>query len=200
MKNTSVITGALCSICFVVAANSAVAQAADGPPILYQPTIDSPIGAPNPKGPKELEQYAFLIGDWDAQITWIPANGEPVTYAAKWHNVWAINGMAIVQEWRGPYLTGQELRFYNPRAGHWVGSNVYPGNGRIKAVTAVRTEDTMVVKIEPSKNKRGPFINRETYFNIAENAFEMKSEQSYDDGKTWEKGNYSMVVSRTLSD
>ncbi len=173
-----------------------VSQEIRNAPIIYQPNPDSPILSRNPALTGEGEAFDFLIGDWDAVITWHPENGEKDIYRAKWHNHWIIDGYAVMQEWRGPSLTGTEIRFYDQKRQQWTGQNIYV-NGAWRETMAKSDGDNMVVTIFGESEARGKFLNRETYFNITENTFEMKSDISMDDGKTWKTGDYSMIVTRT---
>lgn len=171
------------------------------PPIKYQPEPDSPIGERNAAAPAGLAQFDFVIGDWDTSITWQAPGQAPLTYNAKWHNHWVVDGQVVMQEWRGPFLTGAELRAFNPETGTWTGQNVYPGNPVPWHKTTAEFKDgKMVVVIEGNSNQRGPFLNRETYFDIAPDSFRMKSDVSYDGGKTWEKGSYEMVCRRVAGE
>ncbi len=172
----------------------AAPASAQQPSIVYQPDPDSPIGTRNPKAPAETAQFDFVIGDWDVWITWTPENGEPQSYAAKWHNHWIIDGFAVMQEWRGPYITGAEFRFYDPQKKGWYGHNIYVGN-EWKSTTAEYKDGKMMVYIDKAGPK-GDFINRETYFDITADTFKMKSDRSYDGGETWETGAYSMTATR----
>lgn len=183
---TALLTSMLCSPTF----------AGDTPPILSQPDPDSPIGARNPDGAPGLGQYDFLIGDWDADITWTPPGGQEVRYRAKWHNIWAVNGYVVIQEWRGPYQTGAEIRSYDTKTDSWSGYNIYPTLRGWKKVTAKAENGGMAVIIEGASDERGEFLNRETYYDVAPGSFKMKSEKSYDGGENWEPGNYVMTVTR----
>ncbi len=179
---------------FVV--SGAQAQEA-APPIIYQPDPDSPVGARNPKAAPGLGEFDFVVGDWDAEITWQAAGQPALTYKARWHNHWVVNGQVVMQEWRGPYITGAELRAYDASSGKWIGQNIYPGGPDPWHKTSAEfKDDRMVVIIEGVKDKRGPFLNRETYFDIEAGSFRMKSDRSYDGGKTWEKGAYEMICTR----
>lgn len=82
--------------------------------ILFQPVEDSPILAHNSAGPVELAQFDFLAGDWDVTVTMPRTGTSPLVHPARWHNHWIANGFVMLQEWRGPYATGIELRSYNP--------------------------------------------------------------------------------------
>jgi hypothetical protein len=187
-----IIAAALFSLVLVTGA----ALAQENPPILYQPDPDTPIGTMNPNALPETAQYAFLIGDWDVVINFRDAAGNEATYNAKWHNVWAIDGYAVMQEWRGPFATGVEMRRFNPNLGHWEGFNMYNAWDATRAVTANWNDEEMVVMIDETSDETGTFINRETYSTIEENRWEMRSDRSYDDGETWVRGAYDMVATR----
>jgi len=169
---------------------------AEHPPIRYQPVPDSPIGERNAMAPAEVAQFEFLIGDWDVEITWQSPQGDTNTYSAKWHNHWINDGYDVMQEWRGPYATGAEFRHYDPELGYWVGQNLYAGRSWVNTTARV-SGDNMIVVIEASNPSEGAFLNRETYFEISENRWRMKSDRSFDDGKTWEQGRYEMVAVRS---
>lgn len=167
------------------------------PAVQFQPDPDSPIGTRNPDGPAQLAEFDFVIGDWDATITFAAPGGQTVTYQAHWHNHWILNGLAVMQEWRGPFLTGAEFRTVDARDGHWTGYNIYPGNaGGWRPTTARRTDDAMIVIID-GIDAEGPLLNRETYTDITADSFRMYSEISRDQGVTWETGDYHMMVVRS---
>ncbi|MEZ6023238.1 MAG: hypothetical protein R3C16_07485 [Hyphomonadaceae bacterium] len=191
------------ALALAIAVGLAVAPAAAQtqpatPPIIYQPDPDSPIGARNPRGAPGLAQFDFVIGDWDADITFRPPGRDPLNYRGRWHNSWIVDGFVVMQEWRGPYATGAELRHYDPQTDTWSGFNVYVGQP-FRTTTARREGDTMIVLIEGNADQRGPFINRETYSDITENSFHLRSELSYDGGATWERGRYELVATRRSS-
>lgn len=165
-------------------------------PIQFQPNPDSPIGERNKTLLADATDFDFLIGDWDVVITWTPPNGAPPnTYKAKWHNHWTVNGTVVMQEWRGPYATGAEMRHYNGRSKSWSGQNIYQ-RGKWQRTTASTVGENLIVIIHDVKRQEREFDNRETYYDIEKDSFKMKSDLSYDDGKTWETGRYSMTVTR----
>ncbi|MEE8259077.1 MAG: hypothetical protein V3R20_05280, partial [Sphingomonadales bacterium] len=185
IRPLTITTYALASFGLFVWAEIAMAQ--DDPQIIYQPSPDSPIGVRNSDGAAELAQYDFLIGDWDVEITWYFPGQEASISKAKWHNHWIVDGRVVMLEWRGPQFTGMEIRTWSKARNKWIGVNVYPGFGnRMDEVTAERIGDNMFVTV-PTQGKDGPFINRETYYDIAADSYKMKSEHSFDEGKTWER-------------
>jgi hypothetical protein len=172
--------------------------AGDAPP-LYQPDPDSPIGERNPNAAPELAQYDFLIGDWDVEITWTYPNQAPSKNRAKWHNHWIIDGKAVMLEWRGPQFTGAEIRSWHAQEKKWVGVNLYPDfGGGFNPASSEKMGDKMYVSI-PVNHPDGAYINRETYYDIEADSYKMKSEHSYDGGKTWQPGLYEMTVWRSRS-
>ncbi|MBT5185721.1 MAG: hypothetical protein HOH19_02440 [Kordiimonadaceae bacterium] len=181
-------------LCFLLINQNSYAQdTINNAPLIYQPNPDSPILERNPALTGEGEAFDFLIGDWDVVIKW--QDNEP--YRAKWHNHWVIDGRVVMQEWRGPTLTGAELRFYDIKRKTWTGQNIY-AEGDWRKTVAKTVGDNLEVTIFGKNASRGDFLNRETYFNIENNSFEMKSDISLDEGKTWNTGDYSMVVTRTI--
>ena len=167
-------------------------------PIIFQPKPDSPILERHSSLTGEGEAFDFLIGDWDVVITWHSEDGNTIRYRAKWHNHWIIDGRVVMQEWRGPTLTGAEFRYYDKNTKSWTGRNIY-ADGAWRETKAKSDGNKLEVIIFSHNQKKGDFLNRETYFNISEYSFEMKSDISHDDGKTWSRGDYDMVVTRTLN-
>ena len=166
-------------------------------PILYQPAQDSPILARNPAGPAELAQYDFLAGDWDVTVTMPRPGGQPMVFRAKWHNHWVANGLVMVQEWRGPYATGIELRSFNPVTRRWDGRNLYladPGTWYETEAEMVGAE--MVVTRHDKAPDGSPLINREIYHGIEADRFAIRTEASADGGRTWAPGRYRLVAVR----
>jgi hypothetical protein len=194
IKSLALLGYAFASLCLLATMNPAAAEDA---PIIYQPDPDSPIGTRNLEGPPELAQFEFLIGDWDVDMVWYWDGVTPTKSKAKWHNRWIINGNAVMMEWRGPQFTGAEIRQWDARQNKWVGTNIYPDFGPdMPAATAEKVGDEMHVFI-PYEDQQGPYINRETYYDIQADSYKMKSDISRDGGKTWTRGMYEMTVTRT---
>jgi hypothetical protein len=179
------------SVCTLFLFNAA-AGAQD---ILYQPEPDSPIGTRNPAAPEGTSQYDFLIGDWEVDVT-LRRNGQsPLEYRAKWHNHWIADGYMVMQEWRGPYSTGVELRSYDPAEDLWHGRNIYvPSPGTWYENTARLTGSDMIVTTVRTTADGEESITREIYFDISNAGFRIRSEVSLDGGVTWSAGRYSAIA------
>ncbi len=171
------------------------AEHADSQGILYQPDADSPIGARNPNAPDGVSQYDFLIGDWDIEVTIFRGEQEPLAYEAKWHNHWVTNGYVVMQEWRGPYSTGIELRSYDPAKNEWQGRNIYqPSPGTWYSNVAKFENNEMTVTTIRTDAEGKETISREIYWDIAETSFRIRTEQSVDGGVNWFRGKYELVA------
>lgn len=192
MTFISFVIGLLAMGLLAVGATQAMAQ---DTPALYQPDPDSPIGERNENAPPELARYDFVIGDWDATVTFTKPDGSKVKGKARWHNIWIGNGYVVMQEWRSPYTVGSEFRSYDAEKKKWLGQNIY-FNSDWRATEIEFSDGNMIVFNPHAKDKNGPFINRETYYDISENAFKIKSDRSYDGGKTWQPGIYAIAATR----
>ncbi len=145
----------------------------------------------------ELAQFDFLAGDWDVTVTMPRAGSQPLVYHAKWHNHWIANGYVMMQEWRGPYATGTELRSFNPVTHKWDGHNLYvPEPGTWYENEAELVGGDMVVTRHTKTPDGTPLINREVYHAISADRFEIRTEASLDEGVSWRPGRYSLVATR----
>ena len=87
---------------------------------------DTDYGSPNPNAPKELSQFAFLIGKWRCESKVKGQNGEYQTYAAVWLGRYILDGYVIADEFcqidSDGQLTqlGQTYRSYNSEKNTWV--------------------------------------------------------------------------------
>jgi len=188
---------AVCAVAsFLAMACFQPAIAQDGREIIYQPNPDSPPGERNPEGAAELAQFEFLIGNWDVGVTYYGPDGNAINYKAEFHNIWIVDGLVVFQEWRGPYTTGAEFRSYDKKSNTWPGNNFYPGRGWWATESVWDTTRKQMVVTSNKKDQRGEAINKEIYFDITGNSFKVRSEVSYDEGKTWERGTFELTAKR----
>lgn len=189
LKNT------LCALALIsITISSAIA--ADHPPILSQPDPDSPIGQRHPDATATLDQFGFVIGDWDVDVT-LSRGDQTMGYKAEWHNIWILNGLVVFQEWRGPYSTGAEFRSYDPATEIWSGYNHYPGSRGWWPTQSEWNETTQEMVVTSHKeDQRGKAINQEIYYDITPDSFRIRSQVSYDEGKTWEPGGFEIAATR----
>lgn len=166
--------------------------------ILSQPSPDSPLGARNPNAAKELDQFAFVIGDWDADVVFVRPDGSVLNFKGKWHNIWVDDGLAVFQEWRGPFTTGMEFRTWRPQEGRWAGQNYYPGPRGWWPTWSDWNEETGEMTVHSTKpTPEGDQLNEEIYYDITRDGFKMRSRMSADGGTTWTQGAFSLTATRS---
>ncbi|PQA86894.1 hypothetical protein [Hyphococcus luteus] len=86
-------------------------------------------GAPHPSAPEEIEQFAFLIGDYTINLhAWREGHWSPPKpgVTARWNGWYGLEGMAVVDEWYNPDPAqdadsprGINVRMYDPEAEEW---------------------------------------------------------------------------------
>jgi hypothetical protein len=103
----------------------------------------------------------------------------------------------VMQEWRGPYTTGIEMRSYDADADIWHGRNIYfPSPGSWYENTARFVNSEMIVTTHRLTADGGESITREIYHDISDTGFRIRSEVSKDGGTSWDKGRYSAIASK----
>lgn len=86
-------------------------------------------GTPHPEAPAELEQFAFLIGDFEITshimlpTGWSPPRPGP---RARWNGWYSMGGMMITDEWYDPdpglepgSARGVNVRMFDTASGEW---------------------------------------------------------------------------------
>ena len=103
----------------------------------------------------------------------------------------------MLQEWDGPYAQGLELRNYSATDSHWIGRNLYlPNPGTWYDNVAEWVNGEMVVTTVRETPDGQKSISREIYGDITPNSFSIRTEASSVDGKTWQPGRYSAMMTR----
>lgn len=172
----------------------ATASSAWSQPAPSQPPPNPPAGSRPSAAPAELQQLAFLIGDWKAAVV-LHRSGRDLAFEARWRNAWIIDGWAILQAWRDPYAAGAELRTYNPETRRWEGRNFYAGWRTWTHSEGVFADGEFVIET-PSVGPNGPVLSRERYFDIQPRSFRIVATRSEDGGKTWSTPTYEMLCTR----
>ena len=103
-------------------------------------------GTPHPDAPPELEQFAFLIGDFTitshimTPTGWSPPRPGP---QARWNGHYSMGGMMITDEWFDPDPgydpnsgRGINVRMYDPTSAEWKMMWVATGAARVQDLRA----------------------------------------------------------------
>ena len=157
-------------------------------------SADSPATGLNPDAPPETEQFAFMVGDWDCTIRRMGPDGQYAEARARWTGFFILDGYAIQDDWKVPQpdgtwrTTGFNVRHFDAKKGRWMCRWLSQ-----PALTWVQYEawqegETMIMLGGAGQDPRGPYIDRNTFSNIAAEVFSWKKDRSYDGGKTWIEG------------
>ncbi len=149
----------------------------------------------HPKAPAEIAQYDFMKGQWDLTVTHFRPDGTETKNKATFTGKWIVEGFVFQQDFKSAYIAGSEFRAWDPTNKKWVGHNIYAGS-LWRDVEAEFIDGKMIVLISAWNARLGSFLNRETYSEIEKDSFVVRSERSFDEGKTWERGAYAIEASR----
>ena len=150
-------------------------------------------GKPNPNAPKELSQFAFLIGRWRGEAIVKGEDGAPQSFQVTWVGRYILDGYAIADEFRmadaqgNLVMLGQNYRSYNTEKKTWVmkwqealtSTWLDLGPEELGGVTANNAFIAFKARFRPDE------IHRITFSNISEDHFTWRAEASTGEQKTW---------------
>lgn len=149
-------------------------------------------GQLNPAAPPETSQYSFIIGKWDCATRFLNPKGEYKEGHAVWTGSYILDGWAIQDLWasEGPKGTfyGLNIRSFNKKTGKWDNRWLPQGTLEWKYFESHLDGDSMVMIGGEGTDSRGPFVDRNTFFDITENSWHWRKDRSWDGGKTWFEG------------
>ena len=149
--------------------------------------------APNSAAPPETAQFGFLVGEWSCETRFMNPAGEYSTGHATWTGRWILDGWAIQDDWvtrrpDGNEFRGTNIRSYNPQSGKWDNRWISQGSLQWKYFESSQNGDTMVMIGGEGTDARGEFIDRNTFYEITEDAWRWRKDRSWDGGETWFEG------------
>ncbi len=157
---------------------------------------------PNPNAPAELQQFAFLIGEWDAHAYLIDDSGNEVEFGyADWRIFYILNGCAIQDAWiyrnlaSGEVEHGTMFRTFNPAAGEWRIVEQRHTDLEFVHMTAKQVGETMEMH-GVLESPEGKVNFRRVFYNIEKDRFEWRTDFSRDGGKTWQERAFYLRVTR----
>ena len=153
---------------------------------------------PDPSRATALELYAFLVGQWELDVTTTPEDGTTHRGSGEIHAGWVLQGRAIQDVWMIPRLRdrtpgieqlqgagnwyGTTLRIYDPQLDAWRILWNDPATNFFSQQIA-RPEGRDIVQIGP--DPRGGSM-RWVFSEITPNAFHWYAERSLDD-RSWRR-------------
>lgn len=151
---------------------------------------------PAPDRAGKLDLYAWLIGDWDAEITAYSADGESHPGQGEIHFGWVLEGRAIQDVWMIPRRNdrrpgapampvagnwyGTTLRIYDPAIDAWRIYWIDPATNAFRYQIGRRQGDDIV---QEGRTDSGA-LSRWSFTEITRDSFRWLGESSTD-GKAW---------------
>jgi hypothetical protein len=156
----------------------------------------------NPLAPGELSRFDFIIGDWVCQTEYKAENGKILKYHAKWKGYYLTNKLMIADDFivedenNRLYFYGTTFRTYNKNSKSWD-MRFYDGlSTKWMELTGNHDNSDEIHLTAKGSDTKGDFITKITFYNIKKDSFDWKSDQSYDNGKTWIKDYYKIFAKR----
>lgn len=157
---------------------SDVANPVDGIEI-YDPSPAHPFGRPHPNAPPELQQFAFMLGEFDCVDSLRRPDGSWHQTAAIWNAHYFLNGHGIQDVYWNDTFATSNIRLFDVSRGKWfVNFFKMPANSVGTGVWVGAQEEgqggrSMVMWSGSEDRANG---SRLTFFNIGNEGFEWVSE------------------------
>ena len=180
------------------------AQITDLPSILFDYGSETYSGVKNENAPAELDDFAFMIGEWEVVRKSKNADGTYSTNAtnAYWRASYVLNGTAILDEWKASSSGGEQLgitlRTFDPNEKSWT--CMWYDNAFKKWIryTASRSGENMVMYGQAPKTAyqgEGGDM-RITFYEIQKDSFEWKMDWRSDNAEAWDEGRVLLFATR----
>jgi hypothetical protein len=114
--------------------------------------------------------------------------------AGTWKAWRALDGFGIDDELRvvdesgNPRSLSRAVRVYSSTDAHWNVATIDAYRGRVTTGTAQFQDGEMRSTGQGIDGEGKPYQLRTRYFDVTGDAFKMRQDRSYDDGKTWTEG------------
>lgn len=143
--------------------------------------------------PPETEEFAFLIGDWDARTTrYNPDGSVAIEHRADWHAEWRHGRRIIFDDYVAYLPDGQAigsfatLRTYSEATSQWEMTFLVALQRQLVAsFTGKRVGDEMHLEASGTDLEGKPVSARVRFYHIGADRFEWDQELSVDGGQTW---------------
>lgn len=148
--------------------------------IEYEPSVTNPYGKLNPIAPKQVADFAPLIGTCDCRS--LARNGDgswPDTLDMVWKYKYIMNGTAIQDEvWRQGDRYAGSIRQYQPDSAYWVVTYFsYPSVSSNPGVWHGNKIDGKIILYSPQTAPNGMEGKYKiTFYDISASAFKWKGE------------------------
>jgi len=146
---------------------------------------------------KKLALFGQFVGDWEFDIAWYPANGEPRHGSGDWSFHWALDGTAVQDVWRTPTRAasaaagtaerpaapvgfGTGIKVYDAANDRWWMTWTGLSKQEVIEFTARVDGDEIVLDARTTAQP-----TRWIYSEITAESFRWRNESSADGGRSW---------------
>jgi hypothetical protein len=145
---------------------------------------------PDPSLKEKLMLFGQFVGDWDiVEARYTQADGTEVKLKGEVHFGWILGGSAIQDVWMGYregtqrlVLFGTTVRFYDPKIDAWRSTWLSPIKGLVQTFIARKINDEIVLEGKAAEGHPEKWI----FSQITPQSFRWHSEETHDNGKTWQ--------------
>jgi len=165
---------------------------------------------PSPTAPREAAQFAFLVGQWDLEVT-----PKVNSLAAKMHGTpkllgtwkaWRLlDGFGVEDELRivdgsgNPSALVHALRLYSVADAKWIISGMDAYRGVQSSSSGAFSNGTMLINGQGTDAEGKPTLIRTRFFDVTPTSFKLQQDRSSDGGRTWDEGTLKISAKRTAA-
>ena len=150
----------------------------------YDPSPAWPHGRRHPDAPPQLEQFAFMIGEFDCVDRIRNQDGSWNEFPAIWNASYFLNGHGIQDQYWAPTFATSNIRIYDSKRDVWMvtffkkpgyGTGVWEGH---------REDGAMVMRQESTRPDGTTTVSRLTFHHIDDEGFDWVAESLVGDTTT----------------
>ena len=159
-------------------------------------------GERNPRSPRELGAFDFLVGRWQGTGQTRLGSGRVAEYPVSWVGRYVLDGMAIADEVRAPNqdgtpLLGITLRQYDDGRRTWVVEYINVTDSFIRKQVSGTAGSVVIDGNTVTIASESPGMSiRERYIVADRDHFVYRLDVSTDNGRSWDEGPIVMTFHR----
>lgn len=131
------------------------------PDMAQAASADHPYGRAHPAAAPQLEQFAFLVGDFDCHERIRRESGAVLAFRARWRGRYILGGFGIQDEYWTARVFATSVRVFDPAADTWVVDFVRMPGYATSSWRGRQRGDRMVMR-RPESEQDGPAFSHIT--------------------------------------
>lgn len=154
---------------------------------INEPSEKFPNGQINPKAPKALKQFDFMLGTCKCTDSILNKDGSYRVYPSLWKAKYFLNGYGIQDNNFNPVNPTSNLRLFDNKTKTWKVTYLQSANGYYTGVWEGKLEDSGDIVLIKDQNGS---TSRLVFYNISDTGYNWRAEQISKNGKTlitWQK-------------